>query len=86
VGFTGLAEPARVGNLQLKCAKLSQTSPTSGALTVGPVTSLKGVGDPGSIQMKGDCPPGQVARGQLVRVGSWVDAYQMICGVPTVAP
>jgi hypothetical protein len=83
VGFTVLAFSNMVENVQFQCASLTVDAASPGAITVGPVTTLEWSGDRGAgVDMTTSCPSGQVARGHLVQVGSWIDRYQMVCGTP----
>lgn len=86
VGFTALAFPNMVENFQFLCAPLTVDA-SPGAITVGAVTALDWSGDRGAgVDMTTSCPSGQVARGHLVQVGSWIDRYQMVCGTPHLEP
>jgi hypothetical protein len=87
VGVTGRVDTDMVENFQFRCAPLAVTATTPPALTIGAATALpwSGQRNAGS-DVTTSCPAGQVGRGHLVRVGSWIDGYQMTCGTPSLSP
>lgn len=87
VGFTGHVRAGTVENFQFRCATLSAAPAPPGAVNVGTASPLLWTGGRyGGSLMTTSCPPGQVGRGHILRVGSFIDAYQMTCGTPTAGP
>jgi hypothetical protein len=87
VGFTAHLDAGTVENLQFRCAPLAVAAAPPGAMTVGVATALPWSGQRTSgPDVTTTCPAGQVGRGHIARVGSFIDAYQMVCGTPSVAP
>jgi hypothetical protein len=76
-----------VENIEWRCAPFTVAASPAGALTRGSIVTLPISGDgPDRTPSIVDCPAGQVARGHVFRVGSFADAYHLICGTPSVAP
>jgi hypothetical protein len=87
VGFTVLAYFNMVENLQFRCAPLTVDAAGTGSISVGSVTPLQWSGELGNgTVVTTGCPVGQVGRGHVLGVGSWLDHYQMVCGTPSVQP
>jgi hypothetical protein len=74
-----------VDTIQFVCAPL--TVGAAGKIVIGPSTPLALVGgDTGADVYDEGCPAGQVLRGNLISDGANIDAYTMICSLPSVAP
>ena len=85
-GLWATAASNMVENFSFRCGSLvASASPPGAVATVG-VSELPWTGRRGLPRTGSNCPVGQIARGHIVHVGSWIDGYQLLCGTPTVAP
>jgi hypothetical protein len=88
VGYTVLLDGGEQSeNLRFHCAPLQVSPSGSGAIVPGTVTMLSWVGRlAAGTHTPANCPQGQAGRGHVVRVGSWIDALHMTCGVLSAGP
>jgi len=54
--------------------------------TVGAITWLSVVGGMGGVAFNDPCPADQVASGAFIQSAIWVDAMNIICSAPAIAP
>ncbi|HEX3694204.1 MAG TPA: hypothetical protein VH374_02350 [Polyangia bacterium] len=87
VGFSGRLGTL-VDQLVFVCAPLTASSPTVGTgLMPGTQTSLPGVGGTGGMPFNAvTCALGEVASGLLVRSGTEMDAFSLICSKAAIGP
>ncbi len=82
VGFDGNSN-GYFSQLALICAPLAVTIGTGAyALQIGATTELPPVGGAGTPAPTTHCPAGQIARGDPLRSGQWVDAFSLACATP----
>jgi hypothetical protein len=73
-------------HIQWRCAPYTVASFPLGSLVPGTIVTLPAPGTGVAAgRFEVDCPAGQVARGQVLRIGSYTDAYHLICGTLSVA-
>jgi hypothetical protein len=78
-GHSGIA----LDQVAFTCA--SWVAPLSDAgreLSIDVTTTLPAAGGTGGGAFQDGCPFGQMARGQAVRSGSWIDAFGLVCATP----
>jgi hypothetical protein len=80
VGFSGGSGVA-LDRIAIACAELHAVD---GGIAQDPPTSLPAAGGDGGTAFDDPCPPGQVARGNVVRAGEWIDALGLVCGTPSL--
>jgi hypothetical protein len=61
---------------------MSASGPT---LTVSVQNALPATGGDGGYVFQDRCPQGQVARGQDLRSGQWINSFALVCGAPSFA-
>jgi hypothetical protein len=85
IGFSG-----RSGNLldqiRFTCAHWIVSSSDAGpSLSIDSVTTLIAAGGGGGSAFPlQECPPGQMAVGSLIDSGDWIDAFGLVCGMPSI--
>lgn len=80
-GHAGLA----VDQLALVCARWLFDA-AHGSFAVASELTLPSIGGSGGTEFELRCPEGQVARGQALRSGRWIDAFGLVCATPTHVP
>ncbi len=87
VGFSGQSGTL-VDQLVFVCAPLMAASPAVGtALTPGAATSLAAIGGNGGKAFGPiNCPAGEIGSGALVRTGTEMDAFSIVCSKAAIAP
>ncbi|HEY2901774.1 MAG TPA: hypothetical protein VGL59_14420 [Polyangia bacterium] len=87
VGFSG-RNGTLIDQLVFICAPLTASAPTVGAgLTAGTQTSLPLTGGTGGMPFDAvTCDAGEVASGLLIRSGTEMDAFSLICSKAAVGP
>jgi hypothetical protein len=53
---------------------------------MGASVTLPAAGGDGGMPFEQACPAGQLARGEALRSGEWIDAFGLVCGTPVLAP
>jgi hypothetical protein len=82
VGFSGHSGAA-LDQIAFACAPWSVTRTPSGVAFSRPAaTLLTAAGGDGGNAFQEECPTGQMARGQDLRSGQWVDAFGLVCATP----
>jgi hypothetical protein len=84
VGITGRAGSS-LDSVEIVCGLLA-TSSTSSPVVVTSRTPIGRVGGTTGTAYDGPCPGDQVARGQRINDGSWIDAFGLICGEVQLSP
>jgi hypothetical protein len=51
---------------------------------MGPVTVFAESGGDGGEPYDVRCPDGEMARGQELRAGQWIDSFGLVCARPTL--
>jgi hypothetical protein len=85
VGFTGRSGIA-LDQVAFQCAAWSASGDGGEALSSGSVVTLLAAGGGGGSPYANTCPAGQVARGNNLRAGEWVDAFGLVCGALALGP
>jgi hypothetical protein len=85
VGFSGRSGQY-VDQLAFQCAHWIISNGDGGpVLTMNGTTSLPAVGgEGGSPFPPAACPTGQMAIGNALRAGFWLDAFSLVCGTPAL--
>jgi hypothetical protein len=84
-GLWAAAASNMVENFRFRCVSLVASTSPPGAVAAVSVSELPWTSRPGLPETGSSCPVGQIARGHILHVGSWIDGYQLLCGTPTVA-
>jgi hypothetical protein len=84
-GTWATAASNMVENFRFRCASLVASASPPGAVAAVSVRELSWTSRRGLPETGSNCPVGQIARGHILHVGSWIDGYQLLCGTPTVA-
>jgi hypothetical protein len=73
--------------LALVCAPLTVGGgPGAYALSIGASTTLPAVGGPtGTVSPPTRCPAGQIAQGNPLHDGVWIDSFSLSCATPSLA-
>jgi hypothetical protein len=82
VGFAGRSG-ADLDQVAFECAPWSASD---AGLSMGAYVTLPAAGGDGGTAFQQTCPAGQLARGDALRAGDWIDAFGLVCGTPVLAP
>jgi hypothetical protein len=84
VGVEGRSGAA-LDAIAVDCARWTvETTDAGAALTMGSTDTSATNGGDGGTAFSAPCPSGEMARGSDLRAGFWIDAYGLVCGVPTL--